>query len=87
MSDHVSRVYTSEDMNRLKQLFADGCQVMDEIEVLKGGLADTVKAIAEEMDIKPAQLNKAIKIAYKNNLNEEKDKLSEIEDILAAAGK
>lgn len=65
----------------------DGCNVMDEIEVLKGGLSDTVKAIAEELDIKPAQLNKAIKIAYKNSLDEEKGKLSEIEDILAAAGR
>lgn len=82
-----ARVYTQEDITRLKQLISDGCEVMNEIEILKTGLTDTVKAIAEELDIKAAQLNKAIKIAYKANLDEEKDKLSEIEDILAAAGK
>jgi hypothetical protein len=82
-----ARVYSQDDMNRLKQLVKDGCSVMEEIEVLKEGLSDTVKAIAEELDIKAAQLNKAIKIAHKNSLDDEKDKLSEIEDILAAAGR
>lgn len=82
-----TRIYTQDDINRIKQLIHDGCTVMEEIEVLKDGLSDTVKAIAEELDIKAAQLNRAIKIAHKNSLGEEKDKLSEIEDILAAAGK
>lgn len=87
MTDSNARVYTAEDINRLKQLINDGVQVMDEIDVLKNGLSDTVKNVAEELDIKSAQLNKAIKIAHKNTLDDEKDKLSEIEDILAAAGK
>lgn len=86
-SNAVARVYTSEDINRLKQLINEGCQIMSEIDVLKTGLSDTVKHIAEELDIKPAQLSKAIKIAHKSNLEEEKDKLAEIEDILAAVNK
>lgn len=86
MTEHVSKVYVGEDLNRLKQLINDGVAVMNEIETLKGGLSDTVKNVAEELDIKAAQLNKAIKVAYKNNLGEEKDKLAEIEDILDAVG-
>jgi SepF-like predicted cell division protein (DUF552 family) len=86
MTEHVSKVYVGEDLARLKQLINDGVAVMNEIETLKGGLSDTVKNVAEELDIKAAQLNKAIKVAYKNNLGEEKDKLAEIEDILDAVG-
>ena len=45
------------------------------------------KAIAEEMDIRPAILNKAIKVAHKANFGEESDKFDELETILAAVGK
>lgn len=87
MQNPNSRVYTQEDINRLKQLISEGCNVLTEIDTLKEGLSETVKAIAEEVDIKPAQLMKAIKIANKVSLTEERDKFSEIEEILAAVGK
>lgn len=65
----------------------EGCQVLQEIEDLNEGLADTIKAIAEEIEVKPAQLKKAIKIAHKNSMIEEREKLDEIDDILQAAGR
>ena len=43
--------------------------------------------IAEEMGIKPAVLNKAIKIAHKAKFGEERDKFDELETILEAVGK
>jgi len=67
MTEHVSKVYVGEDLNRLKQLINDGVAVMNEIETLKGGLSDTVKNVAEELDIKAAQLNKALRV-YKDNM-------------------
>lgn len=79
--------FTGEDIIRIKQLISEGCQVNQEIDDLKEGLRDTVKAIAEEIDVKPSQLNKAIRIAHKQNLHEERDALDEIEDILDAAGR
>jgi division protein CdvB (Snf7/Vps24/ESCRT-III family) len=79
--------FRQEDIARLKQLVNEGCQVLQEVEDLNGGLKETVKSIAEEMDLKPAQLNKAIRVAYKASLQEEKDKLTEIEDILDAVGR
>ena len=36
---------------------------MQEVDDLNGGLKDTVKAIAEEMQIKPTVLSKAIRTA------------------------
>lgn len=72
---------------RLKQLVADGTQVLQECEDLKTGLSETVKAIAEELEIKPAQLNKVIKIAHKANLNNVRADFEEVEDLLTQIGK
>ena len=79
--------WNSESIFRLKELMNQGCRVLEEIEALKEGLRETIKDVAEELDVKPAQLSKALKIAHKASFHEEQDKLSEIEDILDAAGK
>jgi enhancing lycopene biosynthesis protein 2 len=82
-----NRTFSQEEVARLKRLIDEGCQVSYEIEALKEGLRDTVKAIAEEMDLKPATLNKAIKVAHKATLGDERDRFDELETILAAVGK
>ena len=89
MSDreYNSKGFSSEDIIRIKQLISEGCQVNQEIDDLKEGLRDTVKAVAEEIDVKPSQLNRAIRVAPKQNFHEEREALDEIEDILSAAGK
>lgn len=79
--------WRSEDVARLKQLIKDGCTVNQEIEDLKAGLNETVKAIAEELEIKPSQLNRAIRIAYKETLHDEREAMQEIEDILDVTGR
>ncbi len=66
---------------------SEGIQVTGEVEALKEGLKDTVKAIAEEMDMKPASLNKAIRIAYKNEFANVQDSFSQVEEILQATGR
>ncbi len=83
MSD---RSYSTEDVAKLKKLFTEGLRVMREMEDLREGLKDTVKSIAEEMDIKPAVLTKAIKIAHKSNLSEERRGFDELEEILEITG-
>jgi hypothetical protein len=82
-----NRTFNAEEVARLKRLIDEGMQVTYEIDALKEGLRDTVKAIAEEMDLKPATLNKAIKVAHKASLGDERDKFDELETILAAVGK
>jgi hypothetical protein len=72
---------------RLRQLVADGCQVLQECEDLKVGLSETVKAIAEELEVKPAQLNRVIKIAHKANLNEVEAEFEEVKSMLEQLGK
>lgn len=76
------RVYSAEDKRRLTELVDEGVTILQEIDDLKGGLADTVKSIAEEVDVKPAMLNKAIRVAFKRNLHKERDAYEELEDLL-----
>lgn len=74
--------YTPDDIRRLKELIREGSQVLQEIDDLKGGLSETVKAIAEEIDVKPSQLNKAIRICHKNTMQDEIDAFDEVIDII-----
>jgi len=48
---------------KLKQVINEGVTVLQEVTDLQEGLKETVKAVAEELDIKPAKLNKAIRVA------------------------
>lgn len=79
--------FSSADINKLKQLVSEGCQVMTEVETLKEGLRDTVKAVAEELDIKPATLNKVIRIAHKAEQGKVREDFDETMDILETIGR
>ena len=82
-----NRTFNQEEQARLKRLIEEGMQVTFEIETLKEGLRDTVKAISEEMDLKPAVVNKAIRNAHKASFQDEYDKFDELETILETVGK
>ena len=81
------RTFGPNEIAKLKQLMNEGIQVTGEVEALREGLKDTVKAISEEMDMKPATLNKAIRIAYKNEFAQEQDSFSAVEEVLQAVGR
>ena len=86
MSDY-DRTFNGEAKIKLTQLINEGMGVMQEIEDLSAGLNDTVKAIAEELEIKPATLKKAIKIAHKAKLGETNRDNDELNTILETVGK
>ena len=54
--DNGDRVFTGEEKAKLTQLINEGLTVLQEVDDLNEGLNDTVKAIAEEMQIKPSVL-------------------------------
>lgn len=83
----MSRTFSAEETVKLKQLVNEGISVLDEVETLNGGLTDTIKAIADELEIKPSVLKKAIKIAHKQRLNEENESNEELNTILQTVGK
>ena len=81
------RMFSGEQKAKLTQIINEGVSVLQEIEDLNAGLNDTVKAIAEEMEIKPAILKKAIKIAQKSKLGETNQDHDELNTILETVGK
>jgi transposase-like protein len=80
-------MFSSEQKAKLTQLVNEGMTVMQEVEDLNAGLSDTIKAVAEEMEIKPAILKKAIKIAFKSKLGDENADHEELNTILETVGK
>ena len=83
----MSISFSNDDIEKLKRLIQEGTQVMGEVETLNEGLKDTVKHIAEEMGIKPAVLNKAIKIAHKAEFHKHRDDFDTLETILESVGR
>ena len=75
-----------ENINRLKQLVADGVQVLQECEDLKEGLSETVKAIAEELEVKPAILNRLIKTVQRGDMNDKREDTEILEELYKVAG-
>jgi transposase-like protein len=83
----TSRVFSDEQKARLTQVINEGCQTLHEIDSLNGGLSDLIKAVAEEMEIKPATLKKALKIAHKASLTKTNQDHEELNEILETVGK
>jgi transposase-like protein len=83
MSD---RTYGAEEKAKLERLVREGVTVMQEVEDLQTGLKETVKAVAEELDIKPALINKAIKIAKNRDWDAHADAHEDLETLVATLG-
>ena len=84
MSD---KTFNGDQKLKLIQIINEGMQVTHEIETLQGGLNDTIKAIAEELEIKPSILKKAIKLAHKAEFGRTQDDHNLLEQILTTVGK
>jgi len=83
MSD---RVYGPEEKAKLERLVKEGVSVMQEVDDLTSGLRDTIKSIAEELNVKPAIINKAIKIAMKRDWTRHQDAFEDLETLVSTLG-
>ena len=82
-----NKSFNGEQKVKLTQIINEGMAVMHEIDTLQGGLSDTIKAIAEELEIKPAVLKKAIRVAHKAEFGKTKQDQELLETILETVGK
>jgi hypothetical protein len=82
-----NKSFNGDQKIKLTQIINEGMQVMHEIDTLQGGLSDTIKAIAEELEIKPAVLKKAIRVAHKAEFGKTKQDQELLETILETVGK
>jgi hypothetical protein len=82
-----TKTFNGDQKLKLTQIINEGMAVMHEIDTLQGGLTDTIKAIAEELEIKPAVLKKAIRVAHKAEFGKTKQDQELLETILETVGK
>ena len=82
-----ARTYGPEEQAKLKRIIDEGSNVLQEVEDLNSGLKDTVKAVAEELEVKPALINKAIKIAHKGEWSKYSEAFDSLENLIIAVGK
>ena len=81
------KTLNTEEQAKVQHVIESGIKVKQEVKDLSEGLRDTVKAVAEELEIKPALLTKAISVAFKESLEAEKQDIKELEELLAVAKK
>ncbi len=82
-----TRIYGPEEKAKLERLINEGQNILREVEDLKEGLRETVKAVAEELEVKPSIINKAVTIAHKDNWREHEQAWNDIEMILGVTGR
>ena len=83
----MDKTFNGDQKIKLTQIINEGMQVMHEIETLTGGLNDTIKAVAEDLEIKPGVLKKAIRLAHKAEFGREQQDHALLETILTTVGK
>jgi len=83
----ANRMFSTEQKAKLTQLFNEGIAVMTEVEDLSAGLSDTIKAVAEELEIKPGILKKALKVAQKSKFGDTDADHETLRDILDTVGR
>ena len=77
----------SRSRQAVERLVNEGVTVLQEIEDLQAGLKETVKAVAEELDVKPALINKAIKVAKNMDWDKHQDEFEDLETLVVTVGK
>jgi len=77
--------FSSDDQAKIKQIIQQGTNVKQEVQDLNEGLRDTVKAVALELNIKPAVLMKAINVRFKDSAAAEREDFEDLEVLLDIA--
>ncbi len=83
----TAKMFSGDQKIKLTQLVNEGMAVLHEIDTLSEGLNDTIKAIAEELEVKPSVLKKAIRVAHKASLTQTNQENEELNTILETVGK
>ena len=83
---YMSKAFGAPEQAKIKQIVAEGVTVMQEIQDLTEGLNDTIKAIAEELEVKPSVIKKAIRIAQKDKWDSVWKEFDDLETIVDISG-
>lgn len=77
---------SNEDKRKLQNLIAEGKKILLELDDLKAAYKDLVKTVAEDLNIKPTVLGKAVRAAYKGDLNQKQEEIDSVSELLEFTG-
>lgn len=83
MSDNTINL----DKEKIKETIEKGLRLQQEIADLREDLKAMVAEAAGLVNVKPAILNKAIRVAFKSSLSKQREDIETLEEILEAAGR
>ena len=82
----MSKAFGDPEKIKIKQIVSEGVTVMQEIQTLQEGLNETIKAVAEELEVKPGVIKKAIKVAQKDLWDQVYREFDDLEAIVDISG-
>ena len=82
----MGKAFGAHEHAKIKQIIAEGVTVLQEIQDLTEGLNDTIKAVAEELEVKPSVIKKAIRIAQKDTWDQVFREFDDLETIVDISG-
>jgi predicted regulator of amino acid metabolism with ACT domain len=82
----MSKAYGVPEQAKIKQIVSEGVTVLSEIAALTEGLNETIVAVAEELEVKPAIIKKAIRIAMKDQWDQVYREFDDLESIVDISG-
>jgi predicted regulator of amino acid metabolism with ACT domain len=82
----MSKSFGAPEQAKIKQIVAEGVTVLSEIQSLTEGLNETIAAVAEELEVKPSVIKKAIKIAQKDTWDQVFREFDDLETIVDISG-
>jgi predicted regulator of amino acid metabolism with ACT domain len=82
----MSKAFGDPEKTKIKQIISEGITVLTEIQTLQEGLNETIKAVAEELEVKPSVIKKAIKIAQKDLWDDVYREFDDLESIVDVSG-
>lgn len=82
----AGKVFGAPEQAKIKQIVSEGMTVLQEIDALQEGLNETIKAIAEELGVKPSVIKKAIKISQKDRWDQVWREFDDLETIVDIGG-
>jgi hypothetical protein len=82
----MGKAFGAPEQAKIKQIVAEGMTVMQEIQDLREGLNETIKAVAEELEVKPSVIRKAIKVSMKDQWDQVWREFDDLETIVDISG-
>ena len=87
LADLSDKVWTPEEIAKLKNAFTDGLTTLNEINDLQEHLKEVAKELAAELNLPVSIFKQALRAVNKGNHQQNKDKLAAVEELCNVVGR